>query len=92
MPNSEGLLTERFDFNAGKESPELSAVTPDVAFLERAGSSVWPPESVTLDVPRKMMVYCHILKDEGQQWEHPPLGLSLTNSSCVPPACLLGSL
>lgn len=40
MPNSEGLLTERFDFNAGKESPELSAVTPDVAFLERAGSSV----------------------------------------------------
>lgn len=36
--------------------------------------------------------YSHILKDEGQQWEHTPLGLSLTDSSCIPPACLLGSL
>lgn len=54
MPNSEGLLTERFDFNAGKESPELCALPPVVAFLERTGSSVWPTDSVNTYVPRKM--------------------------------------
>lgn len=53
MPNSEGLLTERFDLNAGKESPELCALPPVVAFLERVGSSVWPTESVTLTCPEK---------------------------------------
>ena len=53
MPNSEGRLIERFDFSAGEESPELSAVPPDVAFLERAGSSVGPTESITLMSPEK---------------------------------------
>lgn len=53
MPSSEGLLIERFDFSFGEESPELSAVPPEGAFLEKAGSSVWTTESIALTCPEK---------------------------------------
>lgn len=48
MPSSESLLIETLDFSGGEERFEFSAVLPEVAFPERARSSVWPIESITL--------------------------------------------
>lgn len=92
MPNSEGLLIERSAFSDGEETFWVFC-NPSRCSLPRESQEFhlvhWEHY---ISVPRKMRVNCHISKDEGQQWEHTPLGLSLTNSSCVPPACLLGSL